>query len=231
MIESFFALRGSTLFYGLIGGIVPALFWLWFWLREDAQHPEPRELIFWAFVLGGLATFIVLPFEWLATIFFSGPALLVAWATIEEVIKYEITHFSAFKNQAFDEPVDALVYLITVALGFAALENVFFIIRAFQEQGQAAAILIGNMRFVGSTLLHIVASSAIGALMGLTFHQSPRVRRLATFLGILAAIVLHSYFNFFILQAKNGTTLATFVGLWAAVIVLLVFFEKIKRRE
>jgi len=27
------------------GGLFPSLAWLWFWLREEADHPEPRKLI------------------------------------------------------------------------------------------------------------------------------------------------------------------------------------------
>ena len=28
--------------FALIGGFVPALVWLWFWLKEDKQKPEPK---------------------------------------------------------------------------------------------------------------------------------------------------------------------------------------------
>ena len=33
-----------------LAGLIPALFWLWFWLREDKAHPEPRALIATSFI-------------------------------------------------------------------------------------------------------------------------------------------------------------------------------------
>ena len=44
----------NIIFLSLIGGILPALFWLYFWLREDKLKPEPRSLIMLSF-FGGMA--------------------------------------------------------------------------------------------------------------------------------------------------------------------------------
>ena len=52
----------AYLAYAAIGGMLPALFWLWFWLQEDKLHPEPRSRIMLAF-LGGMVGFI-LPSTW-----------------------------------------------------------------------------------------------------------------------------------------------------------------------
>jgi len=49
--------------YALLGGILPAILWLWFWLKEDAKKPEPRGLITLSFVAGMLGVFIVFPIE------------------------------------------------------------------------------------------------------------------------------------------------------------------------
>ena len=35
----------ETLLYALSWWYPPVLLWLWFWLKEDARHPEPRGLI------------------------------------------------------------------------------------------------------------------------------------------------------------------------------------------
>ena len=39
----------QTLILAVVAGFFPALAWLWFWLREDSEHPEPRRLIALAF--------------------------------------------------------------------------------------------------------------------------------------------------------------------------------------
>ena len=53
----------DIIFYALLGGILPALIWLAFWLREDYKHPEPRGLILRTFLLGMGAVILVLPFQ------------------------------------------------------------------------------------------------------------------------------------------------------------------------
>ena len=42
-----------TLMYAILGGGIPAIFWLWFWLRqEDDENKEPRGLIALSFIFG-----------------------------------------------------------------------------------------------------------------------------------------------------------------------------------
>ena len=50
----------NTIFFSFLLGIVPALVWLWFWLREDTKHPEPRSLILLTFFYGALSVVFAL---------------------------------------------------------------------------------------------------------------------------------------------------------------------------
>ena len=55
---------GSTQFLiAFLAGLIPALFWLWFWLREDNCTPEPKSLIASAFIAGMLIVAVVLPLQ------------------------------------------------------------------------------------------------------------------------------------------------------------------------
>ena len=69
-------------------GVIPALFWLWFWLREDTARPEPRALIISAFIAGMLIVPLVLPLQQFALERFKGQNLILVWVIIEEVLKY-----------------------------------------------------------------------------------------------------------------------------------------------
>ncbi len=53
----------NVLIFALLGGIVPALFWLWFWIREDRLKPEPKSALFSAFIGGIIAVLFALFFE------------------------------------------------------------------------------------------------------------------------------------------------------------------------
>src|SRR5258708_4457151 len=100
--------NGLTLFYALIGGFLPALFWLWFWLREDKLHPEPRGRILLAFVAGMVAVAIVYPLEEAALGFFGHGAVsvraVVSWAVIEEVMKFIVCYLVAIRTRDYHEP-------------------------------------------------------------------------------------------------------------------------------
>ena len=110
-----------------VGGLVPALFWLWFWLREDKAKPEPLMLVSLAFVCGMAVVPLALPLQQLAMEWFRGDNLILVWVIIEEALKYGIALAVVLWHRAVDEPIDLIIYLICIALGFAALENALFI--------------------------------------------------------------------------------------------------------
>src|SRR5690606_35904252 len=105
----------------LLGGLGPALFWLWFWLREDKARPEPRALIALTFVGGMMVVPLALPLQKMALDLYSGVILIAAWVTIEETLKYAAALITVLWNRAVDEPIDYVIYMITIALGFSAL--------------------------------------------------------------------------------------------------------------
>jgi hypothetical protein len=80
----------SYVFIAFIGGLVPALFWLWFWLREDKAKPEPFLLITVAFISGMAVVPLALPLQKLAIELYGGDNLILVWVIIEEVLKYSI---------------------------------------------------------------------------------------------------------------------------------------------
>lgn len=221
-------ISSQTLFFALLGGILPALLWLWFWLKED-RHPEPRGLIFLTFVVGMILVPLVIPPQKFAISYLSGTFLIIAWATIEELFKYFGAYFTVLKRRAMNEPIDAMIYMITIALGFSALENTLFLLNPLSDGSIVEGILTGNLRFFGATLLHVLASATIGAAIALSFYKSPRVKRHFLWFGIILAITLHALFNLFIINSSGDKILFIFLGVWLGILVLILFFEKIKR--
>ncbi len=241
-------MSSSTLLFSIIGGVLPALFWLWFWLREDRLHPEPRSLIITSFFVGMLAVVFALPAEkWICEQVFASGVLgcssmkapltreiflvIIGWAVIEETLKYGASYFGALRNRENDEPIDSLIYLITAALGFAALENTLFLTGIFSTGGLVDGLDLGVLRFVGATLLHVVSSGTLGFFLALGFYKRGSVKKIDAGLGLIAAIVLHTIFNLFILKSEGNSlyTFTVFAFVWLAVILLLIGFEKVKR--
>jgi RsiW-degrading membrane proteinase PrsW (M82 family) len=213
----------------LLGGLVPALLWLWFWLREDDKKPEPRGLLLLTFIIGMVAVFIVLPIERLfGDIVHNEKILTIIWAIIEEVLKFVAILFIALKSRDADEPIDFAIYMMTGALGFAALENALFLIDPVTLGNATVSLLTGNFRFLGAMLLHTISSGIIGISMGLAFYYGKLLKTSFVVIGLIGAITLHSIFNFLIINSDKGL-FSVFSLLWGVAIIVLLVFEQLRR--
>jgi len=219
-----------------LGGIVPSLIWLGFWLFEDRCEPEPKLRIVLTFISGMAAVIIVYYLEvWVAPltsgIVLSGVPILefFVWAMLEETLKFGAAAVFGLSSSSYDEPIDAIIYLSTAALGFAAAENALFLFTSLHSGTFAENVLSGDMRFIGATLLHTLSSATLGLCMAYAFYKSRMARYDAAALGLILAVLLHTLFNFFILQAGGETVFFVFLFLWAGIITVLFFIEHIKR--
>jgi RsiW-degrading membrane proteinase PrsW (M82 family) len=219
-------LSSETLFYAFLGGILPALVWLYFLLKEDRRCPEPRHMIALAFLAGVLSVPVVLPLERFSVLALpAGIPVIIAWAAIEETVKYLLAAMLVLWRRAVDEPVDLVIYMLTAALGFAALENALFLVAPFSGGNMLEGFLTGNLRFIGSTLLHVVASSVIGFTLAFAFRKGIVLRTIAATVGLILAIALHALFNFLIIDGSGTFTLLAFFLVWSGAVVVFALFE------
>jgi len=230
----------QTLVYAFIGGVLPVFIWLYFLLKEDDRCPEPRTIVAIAFVAGMISVLISLPLallfrEYAYTVFTTCASYLplcapivIGWSVIEESAKYAVAALFVLWRKDVNEPVDFVIYMITVALGFAALENVFFLLTPFGEGNFMGGLANNNLRFIGATLLHVIASSAIGFTLALAFGRSIFVRAVAVAAGLILAVTLHAVFNFFILNGGGLETLLAFFVVWTGLILYFALFEVLR---
>ncbi|MGB2580403.1 MAG: PrsW family glutamic-type intramembrane protease [Minisyncoccia bacterium] len=234
----------------VLGGVIPSLVWLWFWLKQDRHYPEPTGLIALSFFAGMAIVYFVLPLQKLVVASIA-PIMNVAdllaqkfslipaseqtikitlWAFIEEFAKYTTVFLIAFKSKHFDEPIDAVVYLITAALGFAAMENTLYILKDIANKETLEMLVNGNMRFIGATIVHIVSSALVGIAIAFSFYAPRFIKFIAVAIGILVASLLHAYFNLSIM-GSDGTlnTLIIFSKFWAAIIGIIILLALVKR--
>ncbi len=247
----------ATIFFSFISGILPVLVWLFFWTKEDKENPEPKSMLTLAFIGGMIAVFIslflekylyslslkslfeasfvghILPvFEKLAqqtNIQLDKVLLVVIFAPIiEELSKFLMAYILALRSKSDDEPLDPMIYMITTALGFAAIENMLFLINPFENHDFVLTIFTGNMRFVGATLLHTVSSATIGMFISFHFFESKAKKIYYTILGIACSIIMHGVFNLLMIGNQSASILALEL-IWITVIIILLAFERIKK--
>jgi RsiW-degrading membrane proteinase PrsW (M82 family) len=223
----------APIIYSFVGGILPALFWLWFWGREDKLHPEPRGHLLIVFLGGMASVLLVYPLQKLAFDAYGLTAsTLFIWASIEELAKYVVVALLVLYTVDYDEPVDALIYLITAALGFAALENTLFILSPMLDGDFAKGLVTTNMRFIGASMLHVVCSAILGYTIARAFFANKVMKMTWRIFGLSLAIGLHTVFNLFIIGDENGSkTFLAFSVVWMMAIVVLILFEKVKKSQ
>ncbi len=215
--------------YALLVGGLPALLWLWFWLREDNLHPEPKSLIGGSFIIGMLMVILSIFLEkYVGNFIFDEKYRYIVWAFIEEITKFLGVILIALSSKNIDEPIDAMIYCITVALGFAALENTLFILTPFNDGEISRGIITGNMRFMGATLVHVVSSAVIGFMIGLAFYKKTLHKFLYGLIGLILAVVLHASFNLSIINETVTNILKVFGWVWLSVVILIILFEEVK---
>lgn len=189
-----------------------------------------------AFFGGMVAVAVVIPIEkfvqpympelvWLPAM----TILFIAWAFIEEIVKFLAAWFTVLRRSEDDEPIDPVIYMVTTALGFAAAENTLFLLSPLAGSTVMQTLVTGNLRFVGATLLHVLSSAVIGLAIALAFYAKRNVRRRYAFMGVVVAGILHSCFNFFIVNTAEEHLLRTFAFVWIGIIVLLAALEFVKR--
>ena len=276
--------------FALLGGILPALFWLWFWIREDRLKPEPKGALLLAFIGGVLAVLLALFLELIlyyllvdanTSITTKSPAIFwiplkhladkynlmngqsIFWEQIsnyfsswkifstfnidikkiflviiiapvvEETLKFILTYNICLRRKVNDEPIDASIYMLTSALGFAALETALILSEPLANGHIIDTLVASNFRSIGPMLIHLISSAMLGIFIGFAFYKSKIKKIIFWFLGLLLAISLHALFNFFIIMNDTTHNIAFFwiacVGTWILVLILLLFFEKIKK--
>lgn len=219
----------TSVIYALLSGLLPSLIWLWFWLREDRLHPEPRGMLALCFFGGFCAVAAaVMAEQWIASAYADPTIRYTLWAAVEEIFKFIAVALVALHTMHNDEPIDAMIYCIVTALGFAALENALFIMGPLSGGEIARAIVTGNMRFIGASLLHIVSSASVGFALGYVFYKGWLAKIIAALVGLAGAIAIHAAFNLSIINANSGDTLRTFAWIWGGVVMLIVLFEEVK---
>ena len=219
----------------LVLGLLPGFAWLMFYLTED-PHPEPKRLIVLTFFSGiAFGFFAIVLEQWYSRaaagwgVAELSVASLLAFALIEETMKFGAAYFAVGKSPVLDYPIDHMVYMVVAAMGFATLENIGAITNLPVASGTAligSAFQMDSLRFVGATLLHSLASGIIG------YHWAMGIVRKKIFknlcIGFLIATVLHAAFNYLILT--YGDISYTIVLLLIAGFFVLNDFEKLKVR-
>jgi len=180
--------------------ILPPILIAYYIYKKDKYEKEPKALIIKSFLFGCVA---ILPAVFLEKIFHSGlfPNLFFysffGIALIEEGVKYFLLKKYMYKKDAFNEPMDGIVYAVMISLGFATVENIFYVFK-YQDQSLYVAIV----RMFTAIPLHAVCGVILGYFIGLAkFSQD---KKSLFYKGLFLAVLIHALYNYFLFVAQDA---------------------------
>ena len=209
----------------VIIAIIPSIALFYFVYHKDAIEKEPFYLLIVLFCLGILGTllsininqflknhffFLNIPSEnwsFLENLFHS----FIVISFLEESIKWCITFFTIWKNKNFDYTYDGILYAVVVALGFASLENIFYVL----NYGFITGILRGILSVPGHAFFGVFTGYYLGLAKNNSNKKIPYL-----FLSLLVPILLHGIFDFLLLSNNMIYYLVFFIFL-----IVLYFFS------
>ncbi len=181
--------------------LAPAIFLVFLLYAWDKYEPEPIRQIIKAFVAGAISAIILIVF-WIllkavSPHFYlqlnSLPPLKRAFysaALPEESIKLVTFLLVIFKIKDFNEWFDAIVYAGTISLGFAAVENFFYVL--------SGGFVTAVVRAVISVPGHLIFGITQGFF--LSFAKFSRPKNLFILLALASAIALHTVFDYLLFK-------------------------------
>jgi len=177
--------------------IFPGIVLLIFFYCKD-KEPEPKKLILKVFLYGVLLILPAIAIEmFLGKLGFKGAffnAFLVA-GLVEEFLKYKLILQVPFKNPAFSQVTDGIIYAIVASLGFATFENILYVL----QNGYG----IGIVRAFTAVPLHALVSGIMGYYIGCAkFERIKDKGKRIKGKGLILAIVLHGFYNFWLFSGS-----------------------------
>lgn len=221
----------GEIFLVFLFSLLPSLIWLLFYLKRD-PNPEPKRKVLLVFLSGFFLVWVAFFFEGL--LFFANLGLIVStflFAFFEEFLKFLPFKIFIEKSKEYEEPVDAMIYLITSAMGFSFGENIigFWYSLDFSIK---SLFFISFSRFLSSTLLHAQSSGFFGFFLGLGFlAQNHSKKAKMTLLGLALATFYHGMYNLLIDKISNFyiKILIVYSLLVVFIAFLLSCFKRLKK--
>lgn len=178
--------------------VLPVILLMIFIYRQDKYQKEPVKVLAKAFLGGILAIPLDLMLVWVInmtyysdTVFYSA---FIEAGLCEELCKFAFLFLFIWRNKAFDEYMDGIVYATFVSLGFACIENIMYI----TQYGIEIAFSRGILSVPGHFLF--------GVIMGYFFSLAKFNRNNKLFyllMAILVPSIAHGLFDWLLMIQEH----------------------------
>ncbi len=213
----------------LLVTILPSILIVLFFVKSD-RFKEPTKEIIKVFFLGILITIpayflnTYLSEIWYATNASEGliSSFLTA-APVEEGLKLSVLYFFVYKMKDFNEPIDGIVYGVTASLGFATLENIYYVY-LLADYFETTSMTLALLRSFSAIPAHAV----FGIFMGYFFMKYAFIKKGDNLIfAFVIPFVLHGCYNLF----TSSNFIVSLILILIAWIVALRMFTRLKKTQ
>ncbi len=217
----------------LLLAVAPVFIIILYIYYKDKYEKEPKKLLFFNFLLGAIVSIIittilyyvfdiVLPLPNETSVFQQFIKAFFVVGLTEEFSKYIIVRYYAQPNSEFNEHFDGIVYAVMVSMGFAATENIFYVL----EGGYKTALL----RAFTAVPAHATFGILMGYYMGKAKFSKNKI--FLNLVGLLMAVVFHGAYDFFLfINFIPGIWLGAFVSLIIGIVLSTKAIKKHQERS
>lgn len=213
--------------YLFIAALTPILLLVFYIYKKDKNQPEPPQEMIKAFFYGVASVMLSLclsiPFEKMGIYMFdyqtmreAVQAAFFSAAIPEEIAKYVMLWLFLRKCKDFDQRMDGIVYAVCVSLGFAALENVMYLLGSYDEW-----LSVGIARALTAVPGHFCFGVLMGYYYSLSKFDSENYIS-AKYKALLVPIIVHGLYDTICFVVKIVPSLAVILML-----VFIVFCHKL----
>jgi len=193
----------------LIASLAPVVIILLYIYLRDKYDREPWWLLIKLVVAGAIVVIPIafverLLINWMPPFHQVGAAAYHAFVVAgitEEGFKFLVLYLVAWNSKRFDEKFDGIVYAVFVSLGFAAVENIMYVV----QSGYQTALV----RALTAVPAHALFGVAMGYYLGIA-RMYEEIRSSYLLKAILVPVLLHGIYDF-ILMVEIGWLLMLFV--------------------
>ena len=220
-------------FFYLLAAILPAVVLVLYAYKQD-QFPEPPRIVFKTFLFGCatvLAINLIIPvLDNYNEEFFSGETYyffdsFIRAAFVEEFFKACVIIFYCTRKTAFDEPMDGVIYGVAASLGFAAYENISYVLY-FEK---VPSFDIALVRAFTAIPMHALCGVVMGFLISQSIFENKH-NYLNLFLALFIPVGIHGLYNYSFSSSVISYQIAYFLLLVFSIRAYLIF-KNLKLRQ
>lgn len=183
--------------------VLPSIVLLFFVLKVDSYNKEPAGLLIGLFLFGILATIpsgfieiILMDSNFLTGIIGLAIEAFLIIALTEEFFKRLAVKIVAYRSKNYDERLDGIVYCVVASLGFATLENIFYVFQYTDTQPY-----IWLTRALLAVPAHMLFGVTMGYYMSMSkFCNNKMLSKKYARLSLWLPVFFHGLYDFFALS-------------------------------